>query len=79
MLVLMITHAVPFRYALIGLIPLGVMWLERVTSMWRLPGRSRTDVAIVAVLVVEDMYGFFLEFCAVVAAWRCLFARRQGW
>ncbi|MFC5062093.1 glycosyltransferase [Actinomycetospora atypica] len=79
MLVLMITHAVPFRYALIGLIPLGVMWLERVTSMWRLPGRTGTDVAIVAVLVVEDLYGFFLEFCAVVAAWRCLFARRQGW
>jgi poly-beta-1,6-N-acetyl-D-glucosamine synthase len=79
MIVLMITHAVPFRYALIGLIPLGVMWLERVTSMWRLPGRSVQDVALVAVLVVEDLYGFFLEFCAVVAAWRCLFARRQAW
>ncbi|MCD2187195.1 glycosyltransferase [Actinomycetospora soli] len=79
MIVLMITHAIPFRYALIGLVPLGVMWLERVTSMWRLPGRTATDVAIVAVLVVEDLYGFFLEFCAVVAAWRCLLARRQGW
>ncbi|GLZ54326.1 hypothetical protein Acsp07_39430 [Actinomycetospora sp. NBRC 106378] len=79
MIVLMITHAVPFRYALVGLIPLGVMWLERVTSMWRLPGRTATDVALVAVLVVEDLYGFFLEFCAVVAAWRCLFARRQAW
>ncbi|MDL5157336.1 glycosyltransferase [Actinomycetospora termitidis] len=79
MVVLMVTHAVPFRYALIGLIPLGVMWLERVTSMWRLPGRSAKDVAIVVVLVVEDLYGFFLEFCAVVAAWRCLLARRQAW
>ncbi|MEJ2867530.1 glycosyltransferase family 2 protein [Actinomycetospora sp. OC33-EN08] len=79
MIVLMITHAIPFRYALIGLIPLGVMWLERVTSMWRLPGRTWRDVTLVAVLVVEDLYGFFLEFCAVVAAWRCLFARRQAW
>ncbi|MDD7937010.1 glycosyltransferase family 2 protein [Actinomycetospora lutea] len=79
MLTLMIVYAVPFRYALIGLIPLGVMWLERVTSMWRLPGRSATDVALVAVLVVEDFYGFFLELCAVVAAWRCLNARRQAW
>ncbi|GAA4925919.1 hypothetical protein GCM10023204_36400 [Actinomycetospora succinea] len=79
MLTLMIVYAVPFRYALIGLIPLAVMWLERVTSMWRLPGRSVTDVALVAILVVEDFYGFFLELCAVVAAWRCLNARRQAW
>lgn len=55
------------------------MWLERVTSMWRLPGRRPGDVLLVAVLVVEDFYGFFLELCAVVAAWRCLNARRQAW
>ncbi|MEJ2886954.1 glycosyltransferase [Actinomycetospora aeridis] len=79
MLALMIIYAVPFRYALIGLIPLAVMWLERVTSMWRLPGRSFTDVALVAIVLVEDFYGFFLEWCAVVAAWRCLNARRQAW
>lgn len=79
MLTLMIVYAVPFRYALIGLIPLAVMWLERMTSMWRLPGRSWRDVALVAILVVEDFYGFFLELCAVTAAWRCLNARRQAW
>ncbi|MEJ2860094.1 glycosyltransferase [Actinomycetospora flava] len=79
MLALMIIYAVPFRYALIGLIPLAVMWLERMTSMWRLPGRSFTDVALVAIVLVEDVYGFFLEWCAVVAAWRCLNARRQAW
>ncbi|PVY97284.1 cellulose synthase/poly-beta-1,6-N-acetylglucosamine synthase-like glycosyltransferase [Actinomycetospora cinnamomea] len=79
MLTLMIVYGVPFRYALIGLIPLGVMWLERVTSMWRLPDRGWRDVALVAVLVVEDFYGFFLELCAVVASWRCLNARRQAW
>jgi hypothetical protein len=75
----MIVYDVPFRYALIGLIPLGVMWLERVTSMWRVPDRGWRDVALVAVLLVEDVYGFFLEMCAVVASWRCLNARRQAW
>jgi cellulose synthase/poly-beta-1,6-N-acetylglucosamine synthase-like glycosyltransferase len=79
MLTLMIVYAVPFRYALYGLIPLWVMWLERVTSMWRLPGRRWSDFLLVAVLVIEDCYGFFLELCAVVAAWRCLNARRQAW
>ena len=79
MLTLMIVYDVPFRYALIGLIPLGVMWLERVTSMWRVPDRGWRDVALVAVLLVEDVYGFFLEMCAVVASWRCLNARRQAW
>ncbi|MHC1563139.1 glycosyltransferase family 2 protein [Actinomycetospora sp. C-140] len=79
MLTLMIVYEVPFRYALIGLIPLAVMWVERVTSMWRLPGRGAVDVALVAILLVEDVYGFFLEWCAVVAAFRCLNARRQAW
>ena len=79
MLTLMIVYDVPFRYALIGLVPLAVMWLERVTSMWRLPERGWRDVALVAVVVVEDLYGFFLESCAVVASWRCLNARRQAW
>ncbi|GAA4778519.1 hypothetical protein GCM10023200_09390 [Actinomycetospora chlora] len=79
MLALMIIYEVPFRYALIGLVPLGVMWLERVTSMWRVPDRGFRDVALVAVVLVEDVYGFFLELCAVVAAVRCLNAHRQAW
>jgi biofilm PGA synthesis N-glycosyltransferase PgaC len=79
MLTLMIVYEVPFRYALYGLIPLWVMWLERVTSMWRVPDRGWRDVVLVAVLLVEDVYGFFLEMCAVVASWRCLNARRQAW
>jgi cellulose synthase/poly-beta-1,6-N-acetylglucosamine synthase-like glycosyltransferase len=79
MLALMIVYEVPFRYALIGLVPLAVMWLERVTSMWRLPDRGLADVALVAIVLVEDVYGFFLEACAVVAAARCLNAHRQAW
>ena len=79
MLALMIIYAVPFRYALYGLIPLGVMWLERMTSMWRVPGPVRRRRRARRGPVIEDFYGFFLELCAVVSAWRCLNARRQAW
>ncbi len=40
MLVLMVVYAVPLRYALIGLVPVVVMWAERVTSAWRVRGRT---------------------------------------
>ena len=56
-----------------------VMWAERMTSAWRLPDRSWGDVALVAVLLVEDLYGFFLELCAVAAAGKCLRGIRQYW
>ncbi|MGD9525422.1 glycosyltransferase [Pseudonocardia sp.] len=79
MLVLMVTFNVPLRFALIGLIPVVVMWAERMTSAWRLPDRSWGDVALVAVLLVEDLYGFFLELCAVAAAGKCLRGIRQYW
>jgi glycosyltransferase involved in cell wall biosynthesis len=79
MLVLMLVYAVPLRYALIGLVPVAVMWAERVTSAWRLRGRTAGDMALVAVLVVEDLYGFFLELCAVAAASKCLRGKRQAW
>ena len=79
MLVLMIVYELPLRYGLLGLIPVAVMWTDRVTSMWRLPGRTLRDVLLAAVLVVEDGYGFFLELCAGVAACKCLSNRRQKW
>lgn len=79
MLVLMLVYAVPLRYALIGLVPVAVMWAERVTSAWRLRDRTAGDMALVAVLVVEDLYGFFLELCAVAAASKCLRGKRQAW
>ena len=79
MLALMLIYAVPMRYALIGLIPVAVMWAERVTSAWRVRGRTVGDMALVAVLVVEDLYGFFLELCAVAAAAKCLRNKRQAW
>ena len=79
MLVLMVVYAVPLRYALIGLVPVVVMWAERVTSAWRVRGRTAGDMALVAVLVAEDLYGFFLELCAVAAASKCLRAKRQAW
>lgn len=79
MVALMIIYHVPFQYALIGLIPVGVMWMERMTSMWHVADRCARDVAMVAVLLVEDCYGFFLELCAVVSACRCLRGSRQSW
>lgn len=79
MVVLMVMYQVPLRYALIGLIPVVVMWAERVTSAWRVRDKTFGDMALVAVLLVEDLYGFFLELCAVTAAVMCLGSRRQAW
>jgi cellulose synthase/poly-beta-1,6-N-acetylglucosamine synthase-like glycosyltransferase len=79
MIVLMLVYDIPLRYALIGLVPVVAMWAERVTSAWRLRDKTVGDMALVAVLLVEDLYGFFLELCAVAAAMKCLCARRQAW
>ena len=79
MITLMVVYSVPLAYALIGLIPVAVMWAERMTSAWRLRGRTMRDVLLVAVLIVEDLYGFFLELCAVAAATKCLAGKRQAW
>lgn len=82
MVALILIYDLPMRYALVGLIPVAVMWVERVTSAWRLPDKTWRDAAVVVVLVIEDLYGFFLEICAVVAAWRCLSGqrgKRQKW
>jgi cellulose synthase/poly-beta-1,6-N-acetylglucosamine synthase-like glycosyltransferase len=79
MIVLMVCCGVPPRYSRIGIIPIVVMWAERVSSAWRLHDKRPGDIALAAVLLLEDVYGFFLEFCTVVAAWKCLRRKRQAW
>lgn len=70
---------IDLKFSLLGLVPLGIMWIDRVTSAWRVPGRSWKDIGITAVLVVEDLYGFFLEMCTATSAINSLRSRRQAW
>ncbi|KRE38542.1 hypothetical protein ASG73_06345 [Janibacter sp. Soil728] len=65
--------------SLIGLIPLVVMWVDRVTSAWRVPGRAWEDVLLSALLIVEDVYGVFLECCTAVAVVGSFRSTSQDW
>lgn len=78
-LTLLILSPLGFALSLIGLIPIAVLWVDRVTSAWRLPGRDRTDVLVASTLLIEDGYGFFLELCTLVAIVRSLRSARQNW
>lgn len=78
-LTLLILSPLGFALSLIGLIPVGVLWVDRVTSAWRLPGRDLVDVLIASTLLVEDAYGLFLELCTLVAITKSLRSARQNW
>lgn len=78
-LTLLILSSLGLTLSLIGLIPIAVLWVDRVTSAWRLPGRDRVDILIASTLVLEDGYGFFLEICTLVAIARSLRSARQDW
>lgn len=78
-LVLLLVNDGSWRFALVGLIPLAVMFLERVTSFMRLSGKSWRDWSVVVVVLVEDAYGLFLEACTFKAIYNSLRTRRQAW
>lgn len=68
-----------YSVSILGFIPLAFVWLDRVTSAWRLPGRDRTDMLLVCTLLVEDFYGLFLEACTLVAITKSFRSSRQSW
>lgn len=78
-LIFILTAGLGLTLSLIGLIPLGVMWLDRVTSAWRVPGRTWGDMALVVPLLIEDAYGLFLEACTTVAVVRSMRRSDQAW
>jgi poly-beta-1,6-N-acetyl-D-glucosamine synthase len=78
-LVLLISLGLGFALSLLGFLPLLVMWLDRVTSAWRVPQRSWQDVALVVPMLIEDLYGVFLEVCTMVAVVRSVRNSAQGW
>ena len=78
-LALLVAAGDSWRFALVGLIPLAIMFLERVTSVMRLTGKSWRDWAIVVVVLVEDAYGLFLEACTFKAIYNSLRTQRQAW
>lgn len=66
-------------YSLIGMIPLVLMWLDRVTSAWRVPGRTWQDITLSATMLVEDCYGLFLEACTATALLHSIRRTSQAW
>lgn len=66
-------------FSLLGMIPLLLMWLDRVTSAWRVPDRTWKDVALSAAMVVEDAYGLFLEACTATALFYSFRRTTQVW
>lgn len=76
---LLILSPLGLTLSLLGLIPIAVLWVDRVTSAWRLPGRDRVDLLIASTLILEDSYGLFLECCTLVAIVRSLRSTHQSW
>lgn len=76
---MLITLAAGFAFSLIGFIPLALVWMDRVTSAWRVPERRWTDVLIAATILAEDFYGFFLEACTGASIYRSLRNSQQAW
>jgi cellulose synthase/poly-beta-1,6-N-acetylglucosamine synthase-like glycosyltransferase len=66
-------------YALWGLVPLALMWVDRMQSMWRLPDRTWRDVLLAALLIPEDVYGLWLEACTARAIWLSYFGKEGAW
>lgn len=66
-------------FSLLGMIPLVLMWLDRVTSAWRVPNRTWQDVTLSSTMVVEDLYGLFLEACTATALLRSFRRTTQAW
>ncbi|WP_353951788.1 glycosyltransferase family 2 protein [Knoellia sp. S7-12] len=66
-------------FSLIGMIPLLLMWLDRVSSAWRVPGRTWQDITLSATMLVEDFYGLFLEACTATALLHSIRRTSQAW
>lgn len=70
MLLMIVSDA--FTFTLIGMIPLIVVWLSRVTSYLRLNGKTIKDAALVGCVLIEDLYGLFLEICTAISIARSI-------
>jgi cellulose synthase/poly-beta-1,6-N-acetylglucosamine synthase-like glycosyltransferase len=78
-LVILIFTGMGYSWSWLGLIPIGIMAAARITSFLRLNGRQAVDYAIVVPILVEDFYGFFLEWCAAVSIYKSFRSARQSW
>lgn len=78
-LTLLLTSGGDYRWSLLGLIPLAVMLIERGASTATLRRKSWRDRLLIGVVLVEDMYGFFLELCTFKSILNSYFTRRQAW
>jgi len=77
-LMLLVMH-LPYRFGLLGLIPLLLVWMDRWGSIASLPNPTLRDRLLVGIVLVEDVYGLFLESVTAVSICRSYAARAQGW
>ncbi len=70
--VLLMVAGYGFEFTLIGMIPLAMVWATRVSSYFRLNGKSWKDAVLVATVIIEDIYALFLEICTAVSILRSL-------
>lgn len=77
-IVMLITAGLPLTFSLAGFVIIGIFWLDRVTSISH-SIRDWQGLSLAGVLVVEDIYGFFLEICTATALFKSVFNRKQEW
>lgn len=75
----MIAASTPYQFALIGLVPMILMYLDRVTSVSRLADKTWPDRLLVHTVLVEDLYGFFLETCTIMSIIKSYRSSQQSW
>lgn len=78
-LAFIIITGLPYAMSIVGLCLLFVMWLDRFSSTFGLTNRTWADRVLVHTLVVEDLYGFFLEACTLAALVMSFASVAQEW
>ena len=78
-LVLLLTSSQLPSYSLLGLVPIALMMYNRIASLKILSTYSWKDRFLVYLVIVEDVYGFFMEMVTAVSILMSYRGKRQAW